>query len=185
MQNPSRLGCLDGSPERFYVSEQFAVAHDRLADVWSQQSAINMLDAPEPCKGDSFHVVEIGECFVLGQLSGRFGKRQSGNWDTTRHDKSHRKTVRTIKAIMLFGKAFPLSQNDPPYCGCDISAEAFVAPEAQRADAVGNAEDGFFVAGFHAPMHCIGEEHVPEMSFGLDTKKRFQLCLGSAMHAIG
>ena len=180
-----RLRCLDGSPERFYVSEQFTVAHNRLADVRRQQGAVNMLDAPESCNGDFFHVVEIGECFVLGQLSGRFGKRQSGKRDTARHDKSHRKTVRTIKAIMLFGKAFSLSQNDLPYCGCDISAEAFVAPEAQRADAVGNAEDGFFVRGFHAPMHCIGEEHVPEMSFGLDTKKRFQLYLGSAMHAIG
>ncbi len=161
MQNPFRLRCLDGSPERFYVSEQFAVAHDRLADVGRQQGAVNMLDAPESCKGDSFHVVEIGECFVLGQLSGRFGKRQSGNWDTTRHDKSHRKTVRTIKAIMLFGKAFPLSQNDPPYCVCDISAERFVARQSRWADGTGNVEAAVSRLRFHAPKLRLGETHVP------------------------
>jgi len=68
---------------------------------------------------------------------------------------------------------------------CDISAEAFVATRTQQADDASNAEDGFFVRGFHAPKLRLGEEHVPQMIFNLGTKKRFRLCPGSAMHAIG
>lgn len=50
-------------------------------------------------------------------------------------------------------------------CACDISAEVFVAKQAQRADVSFNEEAWFLPVHFHAPKLCLGETHVPQKIF--------------------
>ena len=71
-----------------------------------------------------------------------------------------------MTATRMHGRGDAVSRERiAPSCACDISAEAFVAKESQRADATCNEEVWFSRLRFHAPKLCLGETHVPQKIF--------------------
>jgi len=101
---------------------------------------------------------EIGKRLLQRALVGWFQRQRAGNFQRTFHRK-------TIAAHGHDGN--PICRRPAVLLShaCDISAEAFVAKESQRADATCNEEVWFSRLRFHAPKLCLGETHVPQKIF--------------------
>jgi hypothetical protein len=102
--------------------------------------------------------LEIGNRLLQHGLVGWFQRRRTRNFQTPFHHE-------TITARAQDGN--PISRRPAvlPSPGCDISAEAFVAKQSQRADAICNEEAWFSRLRFDAPKLCLGETHVPQKIF--------------------
>jgi hypothetical protein len=101
---------------------------------------------------------EIGKCLLQPELIGWLQIRQARNFQTQSHDE-------TIAARGYDGNPICHCPAVLHSHACDISAEAFVAKESQRADATCNEEVWFSRLRFHAPKLCLGETHVPQKIF--------------------
>jgi len=111
-----------------------------------QKDSVALEDFPAALQGGK-HLLRTGQCplFML----------ETGSCWTRIHDRGN------VAAQCNPGNRFCF--RPPVFLSgrCDISAERFVARQSRWADAACNEEAAVSRLRFHAPMHCIGETHVP------------------------
>jgi hypothetical protein len=142
------------SRDLHYEGKQFVMRVNVPARVVARFKFCHLHDFTEALARGSSRSREARQSVFQPVLFCRLGMWQAMKFETRFHGQ-------TIAPGCNCGNAFCLPWPVFMSGRCDISAERFVARQSRWADTACNEEAAFSRLRFHAPMHCIGETHVP------------------------